>query len=230
MNTAFLLNVAISPYTREGVTCRFLAVITHYYLLCCFCWMGIEGFQLYLLTIRIYNTYIKHFILKLSLIGWGVPAMVVIVTSLIKSSVYGYTNNSLPQCWIKTQTHRYITISGFFGVIFLFNLIILAVVCYKIFQIKSSAPQNEVQPTRWKEVCTILALSCLLGSTWAVVFILENLREPFTLYFFSTLNSLQGFFIFLWFCAMNCPSKAKETKQEGKVTLSAAVVTISSSQ
>uniref|UniRef100_A0A8V5H8K7 G-protein coupled receptors family 2 profile 2 domain-containing protein n=1 Tax=Melopsittacus undulatus TaxID=13146 RepID=A0A8V5H8K7_MELUD len=84
LNLAFLLNSGLSTGTLPG-TCKVLGGITHYYLLCCFTWMALEGCHLYLLFVKVLGTCIRHYLVKLCLVGWGFPALVVGVAGAIGS-------------------------------------------------------------------------------------------------------------------------------------------------
>lgn len=71
LNVAFLLSpVPAVPPVPESA-CVALAATLHYALLSCFTWMAIEGFNLYLLLGRVYNIYIRRYVLKLCALGWG---------------------------------------------------------------------------------------------------------------------------------------------------------------
>ncbi|XP_035754733.1 adhesion G protein-coupled receptor G3 isoform X8 [Egretta garzetta] len=52
LNLAFLLNSRLSHGSQAG-TCKVLAGLTHYCLLCCFTWMALEGCHLYLLFVKV---------------------------------------------------------------------------------------------------------------------------------------------------------------------------------
>lgn len=69
LNLVFLINVGHDQ--RSEGTCWFRGAIFHYFLLCVFTWMVLEALHLYLLVIRVFNTYFEHYFLKLSLVGWG---------------------------------------------------------------------------------------------------------------------------------------------------------------
>lgn len=70
LNLAFLLNSRLSHGSQAG-TCKVLAGLTHYCLLCCFTWMALEGCHLYLLFVKVLGIYIRHYLAKLCLVGWG---------------------------------------------------------------------------------------------------------------------------------------------------------------
>lgn len=70
LNTTFLLTEWGATVDPDWV-CVFVAALMHYSLLCCFTWMAIEALHLYLLLIKVFNAYYKHYLVKLSLAGWG---------------------------------------------------------------------------------------------------------------------------------------------------------------
>ncbi|NXY92812.1 AGRG3 protein, partial [Alcedo cyanopectus] len=82
LNLAFLLNSELSSGIQMG-TCKVLAGLTHYCLLCCFTWTALEGCHFYLVFIKVLGTYIHHYLAKLCLVGWGFPAFVVGVAGAI---------------------------------------------------------------------------------------------------------------------------------------------------
>ncbi|XP_043382245.1 adhesion G protein-coupled receptor G3 isoform X3 [Chelonia mydas] len=84
LNLAYLLNRRIFSLGHTGL-CKGIGGFTHYSLLCCFTWMAIEAFQLYLLVIKVTNIYMRHYMAKLSLVGWGFPALVVTITGSMNS-------------------------------------------------------------------------------------------------------------------------------------------------
>ncbi|KAM9508002.1 adhesion G protein-coupled receptor G3 isoform 2-T2 [Guaruba guarouba] len=96
LNLAFLLNSGLSTGTMPG-TCKVLGGFTHYCLLCCFTWTALEGCHLYLLFVKVLGTYVRHYLVKLCLFGWGFPALVVGVAGAIGS--YG-------ECSIQTMDHQ----------------------------------------------------------------------------------------------------------------------------
>ena len=70
LNLAFFINVG-QRLKGSDAACWARGAIFHYFLLCAFTWMSLEAFHLYLLVIKVFNTYFSHYFLKLSLVGWG---------------------------------------------------------------------------------------------------------------------------------------------------------------
>ncbi|XP_012396166.1 adhesion G protein-coupled receptor G3 isoform X3 [Sarcophilus harrisii] len=212
LNFTFIINLEHTP-PKQRAPCRAQGGIFHYFLLCCFTWMGIEAFHLYLLAIKIFNIYISHYFLKLNLVAWGLPFLVVLITG--STSSYGHyaikdgdNHTTLQLCWIENTTALYITVHGYFIVIFLFGGVVLSLVAWKIFHLRGSKAGKEQNQT-WKGVITVLGLSCLVGGTWGLV-----LLTPIgltTIYAFTLLNSLQGVFIFTWFAILFYPSLSGES-------------------
>lgn len=52
--------------------CISVAVFLHYFLLVSFTWMGLEAFHMYLALVKVFNTYIRKYILKFCIFGWYV--------------------------------------------------------------------------------------------------------------------------------------------------------------
>ncbi|KAF4110630.1 hypothetical protein G5714_007661 [Onychostoma macrolepis] len=217
LHISFLCSVWFSGHRDNDSVCQALGLLLHWCLLATFTWTAIEGFHLYLLLVRVFNIYIKKYLLKLSLVGWGVPTITVIICGVTK--VYGkytfYTgeeNSTItPLCWINTQIVSYITVNGYLGMVMLFNMVILGVVVVKMHKLRSQTLQIKDRRRRvWKEWVSLLGLSCVLGVPWALAFSTHGPLSLPALYVFNILNSLQGLFIFLWFFTLTCHAQKEE--------------------
>ncbi|XP_062923624.1 adhesion G-protein coupled receptor G2-like [Mobula hypostoma] len=155
LNMNFLTNEWISKLMVDGL-CKTIAVFLHYSLLCTITWMVIEGLHLYLMLIKVFNIYVKRYIQKLALMGWGIPAVVVSLCIAVDKNNYGW------------------------------------------FQIKTQDIHSSVS-------------IYLLGITWALPLISHGPVYVVQTYLFCILNSLQGFFIFLWYCTIKLPSKEQSS-------------------
>ncbi|XP_007477623.1 adhesion G-protein coupled receptor G5 isoform X2 [Monodelphis domestica] len=230
--SVILLNVTflLSPFlTSLSVGCVAIAALLHYSLLSCLTWMAIEGFNLYMLLVRVYNIYIRRYILKLCVLGWGLPAIIVVLLLLVKNSAYGYyeiqiqnslQNDTSPQnasmCWIKSREIHWVFVMGYAGVTTLFNLVVL-IWAVKMLRGLHSREKWESRPCQ--DITTVLGVSVLLGITWTLAFFSFHPILLPQLFLFTIFNSFYGFFLFLWFCAQKRRSNLKaETSSSSQMT------------
>ena len=75
--------------TENATACRVTAVLLHYLALATLTWMGVEGYNMYLAFIKVMATYQMKFMLKVSLVAWGAPALIVIPTVAAATKYYG---------------------------------------------------------------------------------------------------------------------------------------------
>nr|XP_032640588.1 adhesion G-protein coupled receptor G5 isoform X1 [Chelonoidis abingdonii] len=208
LNVFFLLSGPLASVHSRWL-CRGTAAFLQYSLLCCLTWMAIEGFHLYLLLIKVYNVYIRRYILKLCAVGWGLPALTVVSILIFKEEAYGlhiietdtgYSNTSM--CWTtdKAKDVHYILNVGYAGITVLFNMVILVTVMRMLMKLRSNMNSQKEQVK--KDLVTVLGLTCLLGTTWALAFLSFGVFLIPQLILFTIINSLLGFFICLWYCAV----------------------------
>ncbi|XP_049321790.1 adhesion G-protein coupled receptor G2-like [Astyanax mexicanus] len=189
--------------------CVYVAVLIHYSLMATFTWTAIEGFHLYLLFLRVFNIYIRRYLLKLSLVGWGVPAVVVALIFIIDKTVYlGVGLSTNQTCYINSDVVKYCTTLGYFSVIFVFNLSMLVVVVRNVCQ-RSVLPDPNLK-RKAKNTCTVLGITCLLGISWSLSLLCFGNLTTVGIYVFSIFNTLLGFFIFIWFCIYKCTPSASQ--------------------
>ncbi|KAL6112686.1 uncharacterized protein ACO6RY_11138 [Pungitius sinensis] len=231
LNSTFLLTEWGATVEPDWV-CVFVAAFMHYSLLCCFTWMAIEALHLYLLLIKVFNTYFKHYLAKLSFAGWGIPAVIVAVSLSVKDfkQFYGVTqmkmadtNQTNAICWITDDSFFYSLNLVYFTLIFIFNTGILIAVASKVCKMKRAKPATQGDHVRFGETCrsiiTVMGITCLMGTTWGLAFLGAGYVNYPILYLFCILNSTQGFFIFLWICLS--AKKQRKTDMEERLTSSA---------
>ncbi|XP_030325284.1 adhesion G-protein coupled receptor G2 isoform X2 [Calypte anna] len=204
LNLAFLLDAWIALYHQEG-PCIAIAVLLHYFLLVSFTWMGLEAFHMYLALVKVFNTYVRKYILKFCIVGWGLPAVVVCIVLAVSSDNYGLItagmfsmNRPDEFCWIKSEITFYTAAVGYFCVIFLINISMFIVVLIQLCRIKRRKQLGAQRRTSIQDLRSVAGLTFLLGITWGLAFFEVN--EVFT-YLFTIFNTLQGFFIFIFYCA-----------------------------
>ncbi|KAB0384933.1 hypothetical protein FD755_006850 [Muntiacus reevesi] len=234
LNIAFLLSPVLATPPVPGAACVMLAATLHFALLSCLTWMAIEGFNLYLLLGRVYNIYIHRYVLKLCAVGWGVPAFLVLLLLAAKSSVYGPFKIQLSDsrgnstvfkttsiCWVQNSWVHSVLVMGYGGLTSLFNLVVLAWALRVLNKLRAREKAPGARACR--DTVTVLGLTVLLGSTWGLAFFSFSVFLLPQLFLFTILNSLYGFFLFLWFCSQRCRSEA-EAEAEMEVFTSSQMV------
>uniref|UniRef100_G3TQK8 Adhesion G-protein coupled receptor G4 n=1 Tax=Loxodonta africana TaxID=9785 RepID=G3TQK8_LOXAF len=202
LNMVFLVNSWSASFQKVGL-CITTAVALHYFLLVSLTWMGLEAVHMYFALVKVFNIYIPNYILKFCLVGWGIPAIMVTIILSVKKDLYGTLSSGTPFCWIKDDSVFYISVVGYFCLIFIMNL---SMFCTVIVQLNSMKAQS--QKTRRKMILHDLkgttSLTFLLGLTWGFAFFAWGPVRIFFLYLFAIFNTLQGlgFLIFVFHCAM----------------------------
>ncbi|XP_054626843.1 adhesion G protein-coupled receptor G3-like isoform X2 [Dunckerocampus dactyliophorus] len=222
--------------------CRALGLLLHWSLLATVSWSALEGFHLYLLLVRVFNIYIRRYLLKLSVVGWGLPTLVTLLCGV--SGVYGKyklefrdANNptsTLQLCWISSQfPHRqvvtYVTTVAFPSLVVLFNSCMLGLVVFKLWRLRGGGggweKSSKGRASRLcKDCVTVLGLSCVLGLPMGLSSA-TYVSVP-GIYTFTTLNSLQGVLVFLWSLALTCKSRTDATASS-RDTSSQRIITTS---
>uniref|UniRef100_A0A669QRB5 Adhesion G protein-coupled receptor G5 n=1 Tax=Phasianus colchicus TaxID=9054 RepID=A0A669QRB5_PHACC len=186
LNISFLLSEPLAAGTKEG--CQAAAALLHGSLLCALGWMWAEGFHLYFLLIKVYNIYVRHYLLKLCLCTWGLPMLVVVAVLIFKKEIYGVRTQLSPiptRCWLTSLPAHYMTLC-YAGLILLFNVLVLVAVVVVLWKMRQQ------QRRARRDWVTVLGLTCLLGTTWGTAFCAFGVLLVPQLYIFTILNSLQG--------------------------------------
>ncbi|XP_063811797.1 adhesion G-protein coupled receptor G2 isoform X2 [Pseudophryne corroboree] len=206
LNLTFLLNPWISLYSDIPGLCISVAAFLHYFVLVSITWMGLEAFHMYLSLVKVFNTYVRKYMLKFCIIGWGVPAVVVAIILAVKKDLYRlnvsvpYPNGSADYfCWMD-DTVFWITIVGYFGIIFLLNVSMFVVVLIQLCRIKKQKQLGYQRKTTLQDMRSVAGITFLLGITWGLGFFSFGPGKVAIMYLFTIFNTLQGFFIFLFYC------------------------------
>ena len=206
----FLLGVGQTDFPS---LCSVVAVILHYLFLASFFWMLIAGFQIYVLLVEVFepdnSRYVQYYML-----GYIAPLLMVLFSLLVDTlfnnvSVYG----SPEFCWIKGNIHLVLTFLGPVFCIVCVNIYFLSVAVWKIHIHSRDALITHKSKTASLKLYIkgLFGLLFLLGATWAVGILSVTFPSILITYTFTVLNSLQGFFIFIFNCIMN-----KKIRNEGR--------------
>uniref|UniRef100_A0A3P9DCQ2 Adhesion G protein-coupled receptor L3 n=1 Tax=Maylandia zebra TaxID=106582 RepID=A0A3P9DCQ2_9CICH len=197
-------NLCISLFIAESlflyginkIVCAVFAALLHFFFLAAFTWMFLEGVQLYIMLVEVFeseHSRTKYFYLA----GYGVPAVIVAVSAAVDYRSYGTDR----VCWLRLDTYFIWSFIGPATLIIMLNV---------IFLVLQSCYYTCASDLSW--VIGAIALLCLLGLTWAFGLMYINESTVIMAYLFTIFNSLQGMFIFIFHCIL----QKKVRKEYGK--------------
>uniref|UniRef100_A0A8D2BWG5 Adhesion G protein-coupled receptor E5 n=1 Tax=Sus scrofa TaxID=9823 RepID=A0A8D2BWG5_PIG len=187
---------------QVGLRCSLVAGLLHYWFLAAFCWMSLEGMELYFLVVRVFQ---GQGLRKrwLCLIGYGVPLVIVVISAIFAATYKEGYGNAL-YCWLSHKHGFHWSFQGPVTFIVLCNAVIFVTTVWKLTQ-KFSEINPDIKKLKKARVLTITAIAQLfvLGCTWVFGLLLFDPRSWVLSYIFTILNCLQGFFLFLLYCLLN---------------------------
>ncbi|KAK6732024.1 hypothetical protein RB195_016417 [Necator americanus] len=184
--------------TGNRVGCSIVALLLHYFFLASFCWMLLEGYQLYQMLIQVFEPD-KTRVLLYYLFSYGFPAVVVAVSAGVAWHNYGTDR----YCWINTSTPTLWAFIGPVVVVILANVIFLAIALRVVLSVRTRDRNKSDRVFGWlKGSATLL---CLLGITWIFGFLtaVNNTGGIVFAWIFTILNCSQGVFIFILHVVLN---------------------------
>ncbi|XP_034648726.1 adhesion G protein-coupled receptor E5 [Trachemys scripta elegans] len=184
--------------TGNRVVCGVVAGLLHYFFLAAFCWMCLEGAELYLLVVQVFT---PHGLRRryMFLLGYGVPALIVGVSAATYSEGYGTARH----CWLSLEKKFIWSFLAPVCIIIAVNAVIFVVTVWKL-SLKFADINPDMSQLKKLRVLTITAIAqlCVLGTTWIFGLFQFNQHSLVVSYIFTILNSLQGLFIFLLHCLL----------------------------
>lgn len=97
-------------------------------------------------------------------------------------------------CWINSNAVFYITVVGYFCVIFLLNVSMFIVVLVQLCRIKKKKQLGAQRKTSIQDLRSVAGLTFLLGITWGFAFFAWGPVNIIFMYLFAIFNTLQGKF------------------------------------
>ncbi|XP_034756663.1 adhesion G-protein coupled receptor G6 [Etheostoma cragini] len=209
LNMVFLLDGWLANQQRDWL-CVSVAVVLHYFLLASFTWMGLESVHMYIALVKVFNTYIRRYILKFCILGWGLPAVLVGLVVTVNKNSYGLQEygkgesgeGSSKFCWIQNSAVFYSTVVSYFCLVFLLNVAMFIVVMMQICGRNGKRSNRTLREEVLRNLRSVISLTFLLGMTWGFALFAWGPVNLAFMYLFSIFNSLQGLFIFIFHCAM----------------------------
>ncbi|XP_070547293.1 adhesion G-protein coupled receptor D1-like [Ptychodera flava] len=185
----------ISPCLSRQIACTAVAALLHYFFTSVFCWMLVEGIHLYFQLVVVLKKALRRRFMAYYLIGWGVPLVLVAISVGFGHAYYGTDDN----CWLSVESDMIFAFIGPMLAVILFNLVILGIALRVICRRITNKTEDKYKNIRSSLKAAILLLP-LLGMTWLFGLLSVDRHTIFFEYVFAVLNSLQGFFIFIFYC------------------------------
>ncbi|XP_041417233.1 adhesion G protein-coupled receptor L2 isoform X16 [Xenopus laevis] len=217
----FLFLIGIDKTDYE-IACPIFAGLLHFFFLAAFAWMCLEGVQLYLMLVEVFESEYsrkKYYYVA----GYLFPATVVGVSAAIDYKSYGTEK----ACWLRIDNNFIWSFIGPVTFIILLNLVFLVITLCKMVKHSntlkpdSSRLENinnyrvcdgyyntdlpgyeDNKPFIKSWVLGAFALLCLLGLTWSFGLLFINEETVVMTYLFTVFNAFQGMFIFIFHCAL----------------------------
>ncbi|XP_067897079.1 adhesion G-protein coupled receptor G7 isoform X2 [Heterodontus francisci] len=198
----------------EVYSCTAAAAILHYFLMATFTWSGLYGAQMYVLLVHVFKPLPQHFLIWISVVGWGLPAVIVVTTLAATYKTDNALNYRQEEfCWLSgLDLHGNLDLSkpmlwGFLipvGILLLFNLVMFALVTTLVLFNKDHGTCSAKQATSAKKMMGSLSVAVVLCLTWSLGYLMlierDETQAVFS-FFFCALNATQGLQIFILFTA-----------------------------
>ncbi|XP_059244351.1 adhesion G-protein coupled receptor G7 [Mustela nigripes] len=191
--------------------CTVVAALLHYFLLVTFSWTGLSAAQLYFLLIRTMRPLPQRFILFISLIGWGVPAIVVVVTVGIifsqSDSQWELNYRQEEICWLAVSGNDSLITSSLLWsfmmpvtIILINNIVIFIIIIVKVIWKTNQNLTSTKKVSFLKKILSTLSITVVFGVTWILAYFMlignDDVRNIFS-YMFCLFNTTQGLQIFI---------------------------------
>nr|XP_047142320.1 adhesion G-protein coupled receptor G2-like [Hydra vulgaris]XP_047142322.1 adhesion G-protein coupled receptor G2-like [Hydra vulgaris] len=200
-----VLFLALVSKTEPRGLCQTVASLLQFFILSTFFWMAVEGFMLYKMFVKVFggSHNSTNILLKASAFGWGMPLIFTVATAASKPDSLGPSLGPITKKYLKLcVVHGF---SFYFGIllpvciVMAFNIVILLLAIRGIDS--NSSLQNKIKKKRKVRIAFVCSL--LLGTTWLFAILAVGKLEITFQWLFCIFNSLQGFFIFLFYTLDN---------------------------
>lgn len=198
-----ILFLAGISQTQNQVTCAVIAGFLHYLFLSAFAWMLMEGLQLYVMLIEVFEPEQSRARLYY-VVSYGTPALIVALSAAVYPSGYGTEE----YCWLTTQNYFVLAFAAPVALVLMANSAFLTLaICMMCDHSKAMAAARNRDTSKLQTfrswIKGAIVLLCLLGLTWLLGFLYVNEQTIGIAYAFTVVNILQGVFIFIFYCLLN---------------------------
>ncbi|XP_036005287.1 cadherin EGF LAG seven-pass G-type receptor 1 isoform X4 [Fundulus heteroclitus] len=218
----FLLGI---NQTDNMFVCTVIAILLHYFYMCTFAWMFVEGLHIYRMLTEQRNINHGHMRFYYA-IGWGIPA---IITGLaVGLDPQGYGNPDF--CWLSVHDTLIWSFAGPIFVVVLVNVVIF------ILAAKASCGRRQKVMEKSGAIPALrmaFLLLLLISATWLLGLMAVNGDVITFHYLFAIFSCLQGVFIFFFHVVLNKEVRknlknvftGKKTVQDDSSTTRASLLT-----
>ncbi|XP_051560102.1 adhesion G protein-coupled receptor E5 isoform X2 [Myxocyprinus asiaticus] len=188
----------ISSTYNKGA-CAFVAGLLHFFFLAAFCWMLLEGVQLYRMVVLVFQSTLKH--LYMYAVGYGAPLVIVTISAIVNWQGYGTDRH----CWLSLDNYFILSFFVPVCIIIIINSIFFIITVWKLAKKFSSLNPDLSKLHKIRRfTVTAVAQLCVLGGMWVFGFFLfQEEGTQVMLYLFTILSSLQGALMFILHCLLS---------------------------
>uniref|UniRef100_A0A3Q3J3E4 Cadherin EGF LAG seven-pass G-type receptor 1 n=1 Tax=Monopterus albus TaxID=43700 RepID=A0A3Q3J3E4_MONAL len=181
--------------TDNPFVCTIIAILLHYFYMCTFAWMFVEGLHIYRMLTELRDINHGHMRFYYA-IGWGIPA---IITGLaVGLDPQGYGNPDF--CWLSVHDTLIWSFAGPIFVVVLVNIVIF------ILAAKASCGRRQRAMEKSGAIPALrmaFLLLLLISATWILGLMAVNSNIMTFHYLFAAFTCLQGVFIFFFHVIFN---------------------------
>ncbi|KAG5267992.1 hypothetical protein AALO_G00228230 [Alosa alosa] len=181
--------------TDNPFVCTVIAILLHYFYMCTFGWMFVEGLHIYRMLTEVRNINHGHMRFYYA-IGWGIPA---IITGLaVGLDPQGYGNPDF--CWLSVHDTLIWSFAGPISVVVLVNIVIFLLAA------KASCGRRQRSFEKSGAIAALrmaFLLLLLISATWLLGLMAVNSDIMTFHYLFAIFSCLQGISIFFFHCIFN---------------------------
>ncbi|XP_015253021.1 PREDICTED: cadherin EGF LAG seven-pass G-type receptor 1 isoform X2 [Cyprinodon variegatus] len=218
----FLLGI---NQTDNMFVCTVIAILLHYFYMCTFAWMFVEGLHIYRMLTELRNINHGHMRFYYA-IGWGIPA---VITGLaVGLDPQGYGNPDF--CWLSVHDTLIWSFAGPIFVVVLVNIVIFVLAA------KASCGRRQKVVEKSGAIPALrmaFLLLLLISATWLLGLMAVNSDVMTFHYLFAIFSCLQGVFIFFFHVIFNKEVRknlknvftGKKTVQDDSSTTRASLLT-----
>uniref|UniRef100_A0AAY5KNZ4 Cadherin EGF LAG seven-pass G-type receptor 1 n=1 Tax=Esox lucius TaxID=8010 RepID=A0AAY5KNZ4_ESOLU len=179
--------------TDNPFVCTVIAILLHYFYMCTFAWMFVEGLHIYRMLTEVRNINHGHMRFYYAM-GWGIPA---IITGLaVGLDPQGYGNPDF--CWLSVHDTLIWSFAGPISVVVNIVIFILAAKASCGRKQRSFEKSGAIPALRMA-----FLLLLLISATWLLGLMAVNSDVMTFHYLFAIFSCLQGIFIFFFHVIFN---------------------------